>query len=112
MNLVNHRIDLPSKTLTLTVPGDILSTNADQLRQEIQRLLESEAVHLAAWDVLKLDLKGAAMIDSVGLNLLVSLIKTARARNARTVAVISSSNIQRSLVFTRLDTQMEVQLAA
>ena len=109
---MKHTLDLPSKTLTVIVPGDILSTNADLLRKEIFGLLESELVARADWNRCKLDLRAAKMIDSVGLNLLVSLIKQLKIRNATIVAEITSTSVQRALLFTRLNTQMEVQLAA
>ena len=108
---MKHHLDPSSKTLTLQFAGDVLSTNADALRQETMGALESPALKLADWQTLKLDLTGASMIDSVGLNLLVSLIKSAQGRSAKVVGVISSASVKRALIFTRLNTQMEVVTA-
>ena len=51
------------------------------------------------------------MIDSVGLNLVVSLYKEAKKNNAKTTAAISNPNIQRTSLFTRLDTHIQVVMA-
>ncbi len=105
---MKHTIDSNSKTLTLQFPGDVLSTNAEVLRQEVVGALESPTLKTADWQTLKLDLSSAKMIDSVGLNLIVSLIKTAKSRSARVVGLISNPSVQRALVFTRLNTQMDL----
>jgi anti-anti-sigma regulatory factor len=57
-------------------------------------------------------LTAAQLIDSMGLNLLVSVIKLARNRSAKVVGRIVSPNVQRALLFTRLNTQMELVMAA
>src|SRR5690349_18022353 len=105
---MKHTIDPSSKTLTLLFAGDVLSTNADILRQEAIGALESPGLKSADWQTLKLDLTAAKMIDSVGLNLIVSLIKTAKTRSAKVVGLISKASVQRALVFTRLNTQMDL----
>lgn len=109
---MKHIIDYTSKTLTLEFAGDVLSTNADSLRQEALGTIESPELRTADWQTLKLDLRSAKMIDSVGLNLLVTLIKTAKGRSARVIGLIGNPSVQRALVFTRLNTQMDVVMAA
>lgn len=108
--MIQHNLT-PDKTLALTIPGDILSTNADQLRKEINAIIESPSVKSSGWTTLKLDLTAAKMIDSVGLNLIVSLYKDAKKLNAKTIAIISNPNIQRTFLFTRLDTHIQVVMA-
>lgn len=105
---MKHTLDSHTKTLTLVVPNDIISTNAAALRTEIFTILESEAISRANWETLQLDLRAANMIDSMGLNLLVSIIKLARTRQSKIVGVIANQNVQRALCFTRLNTQMEL----
>jgi len=109
---MKHTLDTPTKTLKIEVPGDILSTNAETTRKEFFGILEAETVARSPWERCVIDLRNAKMIDSVGLNLLVSVIKFLKARNATIVAEITSTSVQRALLFTRLNTQMEVQLAA
>lgn len=108
--MIQHNLSA-DKTLLLVIPGDILSTNADQIRKEISSIMESPSVKTSGWTTLKLDLTAAKMIDSVGLNLIVSLYKEAKKANAKTVAAISNPNIQRTFLFTRLDTHIQVLMA-
>ncbi len=109
--MINHILNPSDKTLLLTIPGDLLSTNTDQIKKEIHAIIESASVKSAGWTTLKLDLTAAKMIDSVGLNLVVSLYKEAKKNNAKTTAVISNPNIQRTFLFTRLDTHIQVVMA-
>jgi len=86
------------------VSGDVLSTNAAALRQELSALLENPA----PFAVLELDLRAASMVDSVGLNLLVWAWKFARDRGAETRVLLTSSDIERTFRFTRLSSYVEV----
>ena len=106
--VMKHHLDSRTETLTVTIPGDILSTNADALREALFGLFESPAIKHGNWSVLKLDLTGAQMVDSVGLNLIVGITRTVQARQGKIHATIRSSNIYRTLLFTRLDRQIEV----
>jgi len=108
---MTNKLDAFDKTLTLVFAGDILSTNADTLRQEAVEIIESPAVE-GAWHTLSLDMRSAKMVDSVGLNLIVSLIKLAKTRNAKVVGHIANPSVQRALTFTRLNTQMDLVMAA
>jgi anti-anti-sigma factor len=106
--MITHTLVTAEKTLRLTFPGDLLSTTTDQARKEIMAILELVPVKSSGWTTLALDLTAAKMIDSVGLNLVVSLYKTARKAQAKTTAVISNPNVQRTFLFTRLDTHIQV----
>lgn len=106
---IQHQLEPSTKILTITVPGDILSTNAETLRDQILPLIqpgESEA----NWEVLRLDLNQAKMIDSVGLNLLVRICRVAKEKNHKVQAAISSANIYRTFIFTRLNLLLEIDL--
>jgi anti-anti-sigma factor len=94
---------LDSKSLTLRVPGDLLSTNAEALRQEANGLLENPDGSPREFDAFKLDLTGAKMVDSVGLNLVVNLLKRAQKRGVKMQIAYSSPNVLRTFIFTRLD---------
>jgi anti-anti-sigma factor len=108
---MNHTINPIQHSLEITIPGDIVSTNADQVRTDIMALLESEPVVASKFTMLKLDMSAAKMVDSVGLNLIVGVYKEAKKRNAATAAVLTSPNIQRTFYFTRLDTHIQVIMA-
>ncbi len=103
---ISHQLDTVAGVVTVTIPGDILSTNADALRAELFDLLEAPQIKGSPWHTLKLDLTGAQMVDSVGLNLIVSLVRAVKARQGTVAAAISSANILRTFKFTRLDKQI------
>lgn len=108
---MNHTLNPAERTLQVDIPGDVLSTNAEQIRTEIAALFESPSVKSAGWSKLVLNLTSANMIDSVGLNVLVGLYKDAKKRGAQTSALIRSANIQRTFAFTRLDAHIQVVMA-
>lgn len=105
---ITHQFDADAGVVSVTLPGDILSTNADTLRDELFGLLETPPVKAGGWHTLKLDLTAAQMVDSVGLNLIVSLVRAVKARHGAVAATVSSSNILRTFKFTRLDKQITV----
>ncbi len=109
---VTHRLDDDGKVLRIGVDGDLLSTNFDRLNGDLQAVLNEEAVQAAAWSTLVLDLTTAKLIDSMGLNILVSLVKRVGAppRNGRVKTRIASPTIHRTLLFTRLEKYMEVEM--
>lgn len=41
---MKHVLDTSTKTLALTFPGDIVSTNATTLREDVFKILESETI--------------------------------------------------------------------
>jgi anti-anti-sigma factor len=48
------------------------------------------------------------MIDSMGLNLVVSLLKAAQKQGGRLRVAYADANVLRILTFTRLDKQLEL----
>jgi ABC-type transporter Mla MlaB component len=105
---MNYQLDPHTKTLSLTIPGDILSSSANRLWADLSALLESEPVRDGGWDVLKLDLSAAKMVDSAGLNLLVALLRAPAVQGKKVQATVSNLNVHRTFVFTRLDQKLEL----
>ena len=101
MNIAN----LSDPRVTLSVPGDILSTNAEDLRSRLFADLKNSDGMLGLVEV---DLSRASMVDSVGLNLLVSIIKYVKGRNGSVRFLVGNSNVERTFRFTRLDSQAEI----
>jgi anti-anti-sigma factor len=97
-------------SLVLLVDGDILSTTAESLRAGFLEVINSDAAKRTAWDRLEIDLSRAKVIDSAGLNLVVGIVKTVKARGCAVIARMTSRTIHRTFVFTRLDKQVEVVL--
>ena len=100
---MNSNQDSDHHVLTVRAPGDLLSTNAEALRGEVSRLLEPVGHAPRRRTTIRLDLSAAAMIDSVGLNLVVALLKRCRQEGLNLEILYSSPNILRTFAFTRLD---------
>lgn len=104
----NLELNPNDRTLTLRVAGDLTSTNAEALRNEVRTTLEIPEGATRPWDTFKVDLGAAKMVDSVGLNLMVAWFKRVRALGAKMQVAYSTPNIQRTFVFTRLDQHIEL----
>ena len=110
MTHIVHLLDPETKTLRIEIGNDLLSTTFDKIVAGIDRILGSDEVKKGAWSRLLLDLTQAKLIDSMGLNIIVSLIKKAQAHPAKIAARISSPTIHRTFLFTRLEKYMEIEL--
>ena len=93
-------------TITHVFRGDLLSTNAASHQAEISQLMGSDD----RWKTVVLDLRAARLVDSVGLNLIVSVIRGARPAGRGVRLLVSNQNVRRVLAFTRIDQHAEVLL--
>lgn len=98
-------------SVTCVCNGDLTSTTAAAYRSLIDQKMGSATADNPGWNHLELDLRAARMVDSVGLNLLVSVIKNMKERGGSVRILIAHPNIQRILAFTRIDRHAEIQLA-
>ena len=105
MNSARHP---ESSVATIRVSGDLTSTTVGPVRLETDKLLMPDSVIAQGWTILRLDLTTAKMIDSVGLNLLVSILKRVQKRGASMQIVCPDPNIERTLAFTRLDQHIQL----
>jgi anti-anti-sigma factor len=104
----NLELNPHDRTLTLYVPGDLTSTNAESLRNEVKTTLEIPEGAPRAWDTFKVDLGAAKMVDSMGLNLIVAWYKRVQTLGGKMQVAYSTPNILRTFVFTRLDRHIEL----
>jgi anti-anti-sigma factor len=95
-------------TVTLKVAGDLLSTNARMVREEFEALAKSTEWSRKDVKTFRLDISKAKMVDSVGLNFVVFLIKQAGKRGLAMQVAYSTPNIHRTFVFTRLDRHLDL----
>ena len=103
---MTHVFHAESKTLTVPVPGDILSTSAAAIREDLDRAIQSLDAECAL--TLEIDARKALMIDSVGLNLIVATLRQAKTRGITLRLRVSDRNVHRILLFTCLDKYLEV----
>ncbi len=96
---------LPNRTgPSITVPGDLLSTNIGEFRQQAT----AHCAQLARGATFTIDLRAARLVDSVGLNALVTIIKAAKARDGEVLLRVAHPSVRRILSFTRIDTHAQV----
>lgn len=97
-----------ANVLTVVVPGDLLSTTVDGIRQDFSAVLEEPAVKRVKVKLVEFDLSEAKMMDSAGLNLLVSFVKLGRGLGFTVRVVVTSPTLLRVLQFTRIDKLVEI----
>ncbi len=107
--MTRYSLDNENQTLRIEVDGDLLSTNFEKVNAQIHAALDDEQIRQSGWSLLLFDLSAARMIDSMGLNVIVGLIKKVQGRSAKIRTRITSQTIHRTFLFTRLEKYMEVE---
>ena len=105
---ISGKYDTIDSSLKITVQGDLKSTTVDALQRDFAAMLASSNVRLADLNVLELDLKSAALIDSLGLNLLVSVLRRMKMREVPLRVRVSLRSVYRTLLSVGLNRQLEV----
>jgi anti-anti-sigma factor len=100
-------LDQKNGILTVTINGDLTSTTAERLRVKIHALFDTPPEQ-AAWRLLRLDLAGAKVVDSVGLNLIITILKAVQKAGAKMQIIYANPNVHRTFLFTRLDKHVEL----
>ena len=96
-------LDSNTGVFNFVINGDLTSTTAGPLRQEISGLLDNPSGKAVPWKILRLDLSTAKMVDSVGLNFIVTVLKSVQTNGAKLEIVYGNPNVHRTFLFTRLD---------
>ena len=96
-----------TKPFTVTVPGDLVSTTTDALRLQLAALLEPTGSP-PPWRTLQLDLTRANMVDSMGLNLIVTILRAVQNHGGKMQVALTSLNVLRTFQFTRLNQHIEL----
>lgn len=101
-------LDSQKHTLAITIPGDLTSTSVREYGAEIDLALTGPPGAAAPWKIVTLNLAAAKMVDSMGLNLIVKILKAAQSAGGRLQIVFGNPNVHRTLLFTRLDRHAEL----
>jgi len=100
-------LDQKNGILTVTIAGDLTSTTAERLRADIHALCDTPP-EKTVWRLLRLDLASAKMVDSVGLNFIITILKAVQKHGAKMQIVYANPNVHRTFLFTRLDKHVEL----
>ena len=96
-------LDPEEHVLSIVIPGDLTSTTVREFNAEIETALTVPPGQAPSWKSISLNLIAAKMVDSMGLNLIVTIFKTAQKAGAKMQVIYSDPNVHRTFVFTRLD---------
>jgi len=105
---MKSHLDVKGDILTVTINCDLTSTKVEDLRLWLMNQANPSSDTYARWTIFRLELAGAKMVDSVGLNLIISVLKAVQQRGASMQIVCPNPNVYRTLVFTRLDKHVEL----
>lgn len=105
---MTHVFNPVTGMLMISVPGNLLSTNASQFLASAMSLIEAQPRLDVAWQGAQFDLTRAQMVDSAGLNALICLIRKLKIDGKRAVIHVQDAHVHRIFVFTRLDRQAEI----
>ena len=101
-------LDSQTGVLSVSIQCDLTSTTAEQLRPEFNAVLKQPATPENDWKQFRLELPATKMVDSVGLNLIISLLKLVQQRGAKMQILCANPNVHRTFLFTRLDKHVEI----
>jgi len=100
---------LPStQMLELAVSGNLLSTNAGRFRVEATEAMDVQSSGTAPWLGVQIDLTDAHMVDSAGLNAIISVIRKLKADGKRALIHVRDPHVYKVCMFTRLDSLAEI----
>lgn len=94
--------------LQISVPGNLMSTNADQFRAGAVSAMDAQSIANREWLGVEIDLTAAQMVDSAGLNAIISLIRRLNSDGKKTLIHVRNPHVYRVFLFTRLDSLAEI----
>lgn len=98
--------DPNTSALTIKFTTDLLSTNIEQ----VGRALEKTSVSATDYKILTLDLLSCKMVDSVGLNLVFSVLNHAKERGCRTNVLVPRGGLERIVQIAQLGKLFNVEV--
>jgi ABC-type transporter Mla MlaB component len=100
---VKPRYTEETACLHLVLVGDLKSTTIAEIHRDLRIILQHEYVFLLKINVVELDISSAGIVDSLGLNLLLSVIKWAGTSNAEACIIVESRGVYETLLAIGLD---------
>jgi anti-anti-sigma factor len=104
--MVTGSLDKNAPELSILVRGNVVSTNADGIGSAISGILTKYQAQ--PWKCLKIDLKAVKMVDSVGLNLILALVRKLEGDNRSVRIFVKESAVKRVFQISKLDTVVPV----
>lgn len=94
----------------MTFPKRVVSTNVDGFKEDLLTFSKTPDAKLTSWNRLVFNFEQTDFIDSIGLNLIFELIKSAESRNAQVEATLCSRALRLIFYTVRLEKKMKIHL--
>lgn len=95
--------DLATACLKLTLRGDLKSTTIRALHTEISSIIKHEDSFSLKIDRVEIDISAAYIVDSLGINLVLSLVKWATNNSAEMHIFLGSKSVYDTLTAVGID---------
>jgi ABC-type transporter Mla MlaB component len=89
--------------LKLVLAGDLKSTTIAEMRRDLGTIIKHEYVFLLKITLVELDISSAGIVDSLGLNLVLSVLKWAGTSNAEARIIVGTRGVYETLLAIGLD---------
>jgi anti-anti-sigma regulatory factor len=97
-----------SACLQLVVAGDLKSTTTAALHRDAFAILAHDYARSLSITVVELDISAATMVDSLGLNLVISVLKRSKQRGAASRLIVGKRGVYSTMLAVGLDRQAEL----
>jgi anti-anti-sigma regulatory factor len=97
-----------SACLQLVVAGDLKSTTTAALHRDVFAILAHDYARSLSITVVELDISAATMVDSLGLNLVISVLKWSKQRGAAFRIIVGKRGVYSTMLAVGLDRQAEL----
>ncbi|MCS6243148.1 MAG: hypothetical protein H2172_04710 [Opitutus sp.] len=94
--------------LQLTVAGDLKSTTTAALHRDVFAILAHDYARSLSITVVELDISAATMVDSMGLNLVIAVLKWSKHREAILRILVGKRGVYSTMLAVGLDRQAEL----
>jgi ABC-type transporter Mla MlaB component len=106
-NVKPHYSEVTS-CLQLIVDGDLKTTTVPALHRDISIILKSECLLVLKIATLELDITAASMVDSIGLNLVLTVLKWSTHSNADSRIIVGTRSVYETLMAIGIDRHAEL----
>lgn len=92
-----------TSSLQLVLVGDLKSTTVAVLNRDVFTVLKHEYMVLLKVDIVELDISSAGIVDSLGMNLVLTVLNWANHNNAEASIIIGSRGVYDTMSAIGLD---------
>ncbi len=101
--------DQATGAIGLALAGDLKSTTVPELQRDVFALLAHDRLRELEARAVVLDLRSAAMVDSLGLNLIIAILRWARERNLSLAIELARRGVYMTMLAVGLERQTELR---